>query len=289
MFTNHDLVTLVLQGLFSLNVLPEERVISALGRVDRADFLPDTIQHIISLNGDAYAKAIEIARKAQVGITTHVDEFSEVIFGAANSQLFTVPLKALAYNDTPLQIGERQTCSQPSVVARLATALDLERGMSVLGIGFGCGYHEAVTAEIIGDDGKLTTIERNEWLAELGKGNLESYLEKSGLKTDVHCVYGDGSAGWPERAMYDRIYFTAGIGGALKDFDWDIILEQLNMGGKVLVPRESGPAILKTKTENGSVMEDVGDYVFVPLKRGVVSKYDPPEPPKPKSRIITSF
>ena len=53
-----------------------------------------------------------------------------------------------AYIDRPLPIGNRQTISQPYMVARMTELLGAERGMKVLEIGTGSGYQSAVLASL---------------------------------------------------------------------------------------------------------------------------------------------
>ena len=53
-----------------------------------------------------------------------------------------------AYNDNPLPIGERQTISQPYIVALMTDALELKGSEKVLELGTGSGYQTAVLAEL---------------------------------------------------------------------------------------------------------------------------------------------
>ena len=136
-------------------------------------------------------------------------------------------LRAHAYDDGPLPIGEGQTISQPYIVALMTAALDLAGGERVLEIGTGCGYAAAVLAEIAGE---VYTIERvasladraRQTLGRLGYGN-------------VHVIVGDGTLGWPDGAPYAGIVVTASgprVPDALK--------EQLAFGGKLVIPVEHG-------------------------------------------------
>src|SRR6056297_3425716 len=58
--------------------------------------------------------------------------------------------RSAAYSDRPLPIGEGATISAPHMVAIVATELDLAESDRVLEIGTGCGYHAAITAELVG-------------------------------------------------------------------------------------------------------------------------------------------
>ncbi len=59
-------------------------------------------------------------------------------------QFVPVEEKILAYADTPLAIGHKQTISQPFMVAIMTDLLDLKADDTVLEIGTGSGYQAAV-------------------------------------------------------------------------------------------------------------------------------------------------
>ena len=136
-------------------------------------------------------------------------------------------LRAYAYDDGPLPIGEGQTISQPYIVALMTAALGLEGGERVLEIGTGCGYAAAVLAEIAGE---VYTIER---IAPLAEG-ARRRLARLGYG-NVHVLVGDGTLGWPDAAPYAGIAVTAsgpGVPDALK--------QQLAVGGHLVIPVEHG-------------------------------------------------
>jgi protein-L-isoaspartate(D-aspartate) O-methyltransferase len=130
-----------------------------------------------------------------------------------------------AYRDTPLPIGEGQTISAPHMVAIMADLLDLERGDEVLEIGTGCGYHAAVTAELVGA-GNVFTVEYHESLAE----SARERLAELGYE-EVSVRAGDGREGWPAHAPYDRAYLTCAA-TALPE----AVVEQVRPGGLLLAP-----------------------------------------------------
>ena len=66
-------------------------------------------------------------------------------------------LKEQAYSDYPLPIGEKQTISQPYIVALMSEALELQGDEKILEIGTGSGYQAAVLAELAG---RVFSIER---------------------------------------------------------------------------------------------------------------------------------
>jgi len=132
---------------------------------------------------------------------------SEVVLQAmvqVKRHLFVPPqLIDQAYGDYPLPIGEGQTISAPHMVAMMCAYLELKRGEKVLEIGAGSGYHAAVIAELIGEEGRIYSIERIEWLVEFSSENLKN----AGYK-NVTVILGDGTLGLPEHAPYDKISVT---------------------------------------------------------------------------------
>ena len=134
-------------------------------------------------------------------------------------------LMSQAYENHPLPIGYGQTISQPIMIADMMKHLDLKEGQKVLEIGAGSGYQAALLKGVVGEEGKVISIERVPELVEFAKGNLE----RAGY--DVEVVLGDGTLGYPEGAPYDRIIVTAGS----PDIPQPLI-GQLNAGGRLVVP-----------------------------------------------------
>ena len=105
-----------------------------------------------------------------------------------------------AYVDRPLPIGERQTISQPYMVAKMTELLLAEPGMKILEIGTGSGYQAAILASL---GFCVWSMERLEILAQEAQKRLKS------LNFEVNVIYCDGRDGFPEEAPYDRIIVTA--------------------------------------------------------------------------------
>ena len=105
-----------------------------------------------------------------------------------------------AYGDHALPIGEGQTISQPYVVARMTELLRVEPGQAVLEVGTGSGYQAAVLADL---GARVVSVERHRGLADTARATLDR------LGYDVTVVHADASAGYPDRAPYDRIIVTA--------------------------------------------------------------------------------
>jgi protein-L-isoaspartate(D-aspartate) O-methyltransferase len=164
-------------------------------------------------------------------------------------------LQSQAYTDHPLPIGEKQTISQPYMVALMTEALLLTGKERVLEIGTGSGYQTAILAEM---SEKVFSIERIRPLAirarkllyDLGYFNVEIKIF-------------DGTFGWMEESPFDAILVTAGS----PDIPQPLI-DQLAPGGRLVIP--VGDAFVQelfrvTKTEGEVKKEDLGGCRFVKL------------------------
>jgi protein-L-isoaspartate(D-aspartate) O-methyltransferase len=166
-------------------------------------------------------------------------------------------LAARAYADEPLPIGFEQTISQPYVVAFMTEAAALAPGDHVLEIGTGSGYQAAVLAEIVGS---VWTIEILAPLAERAAADL-----RAAGYANVHVRAGDGYRGWPEEAPFDAILVTAA-----PDHVPQPLLDQLKVGGRLVIPVETGgrgrQEILRmTRTATGFERESLLPVRFVPM------------------------
>ena len=106
-----------------------------------------------------------------------------------------------AYSDRPLPIGNRQTISQPYIVALMTELLDPKASDRVLEIGTGSGYQAAVLSRCVKE---VYSIELEPELAR----DAASLLRKLGFG-NVVSKQGDGYAGWPDRAPFDKVIVTA--------------------------------------------------------------------------------
>lgn len=129
----------------------------------------------------------------------------------------------IAYEDRPVGIGERQTISQPYIVALMTNLLQLNGDERVLEIGTGSGYQAAVLALMCEH---VYTVERHAPLANQAK----NVLDQIGIG-NVSIRVGDGSRGWPEKAPFDAIMVTAAA-----PIVPDPLLEQLADGGRMVIP-----------------------------------------------------
>jgi protein-L-isoaspartate(D-aspartate) O-methyltransferase len=170
-----------------------------------------------------------------------------------------VPLDEVeyAYEDRPLPIGSGQTISAPHMVGMMTEYLALSKGEKVLEIGAGSGYQAAIISRIIGEKGKVITIERIEILVNFARENLK----KAGIK-NVEVIGGDGSLGFEPEAPYDRICVTC----AAPDIP-EPLVEQLKVGGRIVIPvgRHTQELYLVEKEEDKIRKKRMGGVIFVPL------------------------
>jgi protein-L-isoaspartate(D-aspartate) O-methyltransferase len=150
-------------------------------------------------------------------------------------------MAAQAYNDTSLPIGEKQTISQPYMVAIMTELLELTGVERVLEIGTGSGYQAALLSHLAR---RVYTIERIPSLASRARKLFDSL----GL-TNISMKIDDGSIGWAAEAPFDAIIVTAGAPEIPQG-----LIGQLTPEGRLLVPvgdRDSQLLTLVRKTEDG--------------------------------------
>ena len=162
--------------------------------------------------------------------------------------------RASAYTDYPLPIGFGQTISQPYIVAFMTEALEVRKEHRVLEIGTGSGYQAAVLAELARE---VFTIEIVEPLAERARQTLQELGYKN-----VHVRAGNGYAGWPEEAPFDRIMVTAA-----PDQIPPALIEQLKMDGLMAIPVGVGEQTLQIlrRTPSGMKVLKTLPVRFVPM------------------------
>ena len=163
-----------------------------------------------------------------------------------------------AYNDSPLPIGEKQTISQPYIVALMTEALELAGREKVLELGTGSGYQAAILAELAD---RVFTIERIASLAQKARRLLESLNYYNAV-----IRVGDGTYGWREESPFDALLVAAGSPSIPRT-----LVEQLAVGGRLVIPvggRYTQNLIKLTRlSENPDDVrqEDLGGCRFVSL------------------------
>jgi len=160
-----------------------------------------------------------------------------------------------AYDDGALPIGEKQTLSQPFIVARMTEALELKGEEKVLEIGTGSGYQTALLAELCFN---VFSVEKIRALSRKARTLLDQ-LQYHNIALHV----GDGTVGWSEHAPYDAILVTAGAPELPKP-----LLDQLSLGGRLVIPvgdEKSQVLVRVRRTESGFEEEQLGECRFVKL------------------------
>src|SRR5665213_621777 len=164
-----------------------------------------------------------------------------------------------AYADQALPITCGQTISQPYVVAYMTEQLALRPHHRVLEIGTGSGYQAAVLSRLARE---VVSIERYRTLADQARERLRSLGYDN-----VEVVVGDGFAGVPDKAPYDRIIVTA----AAEEVP-QALVGQLADDGIMLLPlgpQGGAQHIIKlTKSQTGIARENLIAVRFVPLLPG---------------------
>jgi protein-L-isoaspartate(D-aspartate) O-methyltransferase len=128
-----------------------------------------------------------------------------------------------AYLDEPIRIPHGQVTTQPSLIARMITALRLSGSERVLEVGTGLGFQTAILARLARE---VVSVERLHDLAIQARANLAA----AGLGR-LRVVVGDGTLGVPEHAPYQAIVVAAAspqVPGPL--------VEQLAPGGRLVHP-----------------------------------------------------
>lgn len=198
----------LIQKLIDAGCLRTPEIIHAWRKIDRADFVPDSI-------------------------------------------------KEHAYENVPLPIGFGQTISQPQVVALMLELLQPRLGEKILDVGSGSGWQSALLAEIVGETGEVTSIERIPKLFAVGKNNLKKYHFNN-----IKSVAGDGTSPMKPNGYYDKI-----IVAAAGDSVPEVLKSELKVGGTLIMPiKESIFVLTKIDAENFSTREIPG-FLFVPLIR----------------------
>ena len=164
-----------------------------------------------------------------------------------------------AYADQALPIACGQTISQPYVVAYMTEQLEVEPQHHVLEVGTGSGYQAAVLSRLARD---VVSVERYRTLADTARERLKTL----GF-TNVTIIAGDGFAGVPAQAPFDRIIVTAAAETVPQ-----ALVDQLAVGGIMVLPlgpHEEHQTLVKlVRTEDGVKRTELIDVRFVPLLPG---------------------
>lgn len=159
--------------------------------------------------------------------------------------------------DEAFPIGEGQTISQPTLVARITELLETKSEHVVLEVGAGSGYQAALLAKL------ARKVYAVEILPGLARAAAER-LSRLGI-VNVSVRVGDGYEGWPEGAPYDGIVVSCAV-----DRVPDPLIRQLKSGGRMVLPlggRWWGQRLtmIRKATDGGLRSETFMGVKFVPL------------------------
>ena len=164
-----------------------------------------------------------------------------------------------AYEDIPLPIYCDQTISQPYTVAYQTQLLSVDKGDKILEIGTGSGFQAAILNAM---GAKVYTIERQAELYQITKKILNRMAPR------VIACYGDGFAGLPQYAPFDKIIVTCGA-----PIVPEALLNQLKTNGILVIPVGQGEQVMKriTKIDDQNYKEETfGNFIFVPMLENIV-------------------
>ncbi|MGH7744794.1 MAG: methyltransferase domain-containing protein [Candidatus Dormibacteria bacterium] len=116
------------------------------------------------------------------------------------------------------------SASMPSIMLAMLHQLDVHEGHKVLEVGTGTGYNAALLAHRLGAS-NVTSIEIDPDIARQARANLAK------LARDVTVSTGDGAAGYPPHAPYDRIIATCSV----ETVPWPWVT-QTRPGGVIVTP-----------------------------------------------------
>ncbi len=174
-------------------------------------------------------------------------------------ELFVSPsLEPFAYVDRPLPIGNGQTISQPTLVARMCELLELTGDDVVLDVGSGSGYHAALLSQLCR---QVYGIELD---AELAAQAARS-LRLAGV-ANARIVQGDGSRGLPAHAPYDAINVAATASGQVPA----ALEQQLAPNGRLIAPvaQDGEERLVFVRRDAGGTLQRtrLDSVRFVPLR-----------------------
>lgn len=170
-------------------------------------------------------------------------------------EFVTPNLRRQAYFDMSLPIGGSQTISSPFIVALMTAAIDPQPTDKVLEIGTGSGYQAAVLSPLVDE---VYTIEIVPLLGE----KAATVLNDLGYD-NVHVRVGDGFAGWPEEAPFDKIIVTCSPESVPQP-----LVDQLREGGHMIIPvgeRYQQTLYLLTKKDGELERRALQPTLFVPM------------------------
>ena len=167
-------------------------------------------------------------------------------------------MKDSAEVDEAMLIGQGQTISQPKVVAFMLELLEPKAGEKILDVGSGSGWTSALLSEIVGEKGRVVSLELIPELKEFGEKNAAKYgFVEKGTAQFICC---DGSKGYEEESPFDKILASAAARRVPEAWK-----KQLKVGGRIVAPINSSIFLFVKKSENEMEEKEYPGFIFVPL------------------------
>ncbi|MFT7824505.1 MAG: protein-L-isoaspartate O-methyltransferase [Sulfurimonas sp.] len=163
--------------------------------------------------------------------------------------------KESAYVDAPLGIGEGQTISQPTTVAFMLEYLSPKKGDKILDIGAGSGWTTAMLCYITGEEGSVLGLERMDSLVKLGRLNLAKCCRDERCRIEK----AEEKLGVPGE-KFDKILVSAAADELPEE-----LIDQLNVGGKLVIPVQNSIEVVTKTSEDEYQRESIYGFRFVPL------------------------
>jgi protein-L-isoaspartate(D-aspartate) O-methyltransferase len=167
----------------------------------------------------------------------------------------------IAYMDYDIDIGFGSTLDKPTVIAQILELLNPRPNLKVLDIGTGSGYIAALLAVACGEDSKIISIERVQFLVDIALLNIAKYPDLTNVKIYLR----DGTWGLSDQSPYDLIHISAAFETIPEE-----IQNQLNIGGKLVAPTTDGHLHLIERTSQTEFKETIKTIVkFDKIKSGI--------------------
>lgn len=163
------------------------------------------------------------------------------------------------YRDVLVEIDAARQANngQPSFLAFLIDALELQEGEHVTHVGCGTGYYTAILAEVLGPSGHVTAIEIDPELATRARYNLANLSQ-------VEVVHADGG-------KYDPGPVNAILINAGATHPRPLWLDRLLPGGRLILPLtvtttpgSTGHILKVTRTERGYTARFISQTMIFP-------------------------
>ena len=154
------------------------------------------------------------------------EDVVKAMLAVPREEFVDAQFQAEAYVDRALPIGHRGTISQPTLVAKMISLLDLRnrKAVNVLDVGSGSGYTSAILSILAK---RVTAVERVESLAT----QCETRLNRLGFNNVDVVVALEDALGYPRRAPYDAILVSAGAPEVPKS-----LVKQLAPSASMVIP-----------------------------------------------------